>query len=276
MALRFANLGFREAAMTITGLPMKVVGRDATPMLGRDGTDTSYTTDTLNIGPGESYDVLFTAPAHYRRAGPRHLPALQPRLHALGQPGAGWVRRPDDGDPRLSRGHGRTAGLPEPLGGRSGMRIHATTLMLQDPRRRPAVIVLLLALLATSAATLGRGPATAAEPPPRRPQRTSASSAPRGSAVTRPTPIFNLTTKTGYISLPDGNTAFMWGYSSGSDDLPAPGTGALRERGRHRHRHPPQHLRGASVGRLPRAERRAGRRLCRRGPSGTRPAGSPR
>jgi FtsP/CotA-like multicopper oxidase with cupredoxin domain len=64
VALRFANLGFREAAMTITGLPMTEVGRDATPMRGRDGTDTSYETDTLNIGPGESYDVLFTAPDH--------------------------------------------------------------------------------------------------------------------------------------------------------------------------------------------------------------------
>jgi FtsP/CotA-like multicopper oxidase with cupredoxin domain len=64
VALRFANLGFREAAMTITGIPMTVVGRDATPMLGRDGTDTSYVTDTLNIGPGESFDVVFTAPPH--------------------------------------------------------------------------------------------------------------------------------------------------------------------------------------------------------------------
>ncbi len=62
VALRFANLGFRESAMTIAGIRMRVVGRDATPMTGRDGTDTSYETDTLNIGPGESYDVLFTAP----------------------------------------------------------------------------------------------------------------------------------------------------------------------------------------------------------------------
>ena len=36
-------------------------------------------------------------------------------------------------------------------------------------------------------------------------------------------PIFNLTTKTGYISLPDGNTAFMWGYSNGSDGFQHPG-----------------------------------------------------
>ncbi len=64
VALRFANLGFREQAMTLAGITMRVVGRDATPMRGRDGTDTSYETDTINIGPGESYDVIFTAPAH--------------------------------------------------------------------------------------------------------------------------------------------------------------------------------------------------------------------
>lgn len=64
VALRFANLGFREQAMTLAGITMNVVGRDATPMLGRDGTDTSYETDTINIGPGESFDVILTAPAH--------------------------------------------------------------------------------------------------------------------------------------------------------------------------------------------------------------------
>jgi len=62
--LRFASLGFREAAMTLAGIPMKVVGRDATPMKGRDGTDTSYETDTILMGAGESYDVIFTAPTH--------------------------------------------------------------------------------------------------------------------------------------------------------------------------------------------------------------------
>jgi len=62
--LRFANLGFREAAMTLAGIKMQVVGRDASPMKGRDGTDTSYTTNTLLIGAGESYDAIFEAPAH--------------------------------------------------------------------------------------------------------------------------------------------------------------------------------------------------------------------
>ena len=70
VALRFANLGFREQAMTTAGIRMRVVGRDATPMRGRDGTDTSYETETLNIGPGESYDVVFTAPDHSGGSGP--------------------------------------------------------------------------------------------------------------------------------------------------------------------------------------------------------------
>jgi FtsP/CotA-like multicopper oxidase with cupredoxin domain len=70
VALRFANLGFKEAAMTLPGISMKVVGKDATPMLGRDGTDTSYETNTLSMGAGESFDVIFTAPAHSGGTGP--------------------------------------------------------------------------------------------------------------------------------------------------------------------------------------------------------------
>ena len=79
--LRFANLGFREAAMTLAGLTVKVVGRDATPMNGRDGTDTSYETDTLLMGAGESYDAIFTAPANHGTWRLRHLCSLQPPLH---------------------------------------------------------------------------------------------------------------------------------------------------------------------------------------------------
>ncbi len=63
--LRFANLGFKEAAMTLTGIKMRVVGRDATPMRGRDGTDTIYSTDVVDMGAGESYDVIFNAPAYH-------------------------------------------------------------------------------------------------------------------------------------------------------------------------------------------------------------------
>ena len=36
-------------------------------MRGRDGTDTSYETNTLSFGAGESFDAIFTAPPHQRR-----------------------------------------------------------------------------------------------------------------------------------------------------------------------------------------------------------------
>jgi FtsP/CotA-like multicopper oxidase with cupredoxin domain len=61
--LRFANLGFREEAMTLAGIKMKVIGRDATLLRNSDGTDTSYVTNTILVGAGESFDCLFTAPA---------------------------------------------------------------------------------------------------------------------------------------------------------------------------------------------------------------------
>jgi FtsP/CotA-like multicopper oxidase with cupredoxin domain len=61
--LRFANLGFKESAISLAGIQMRVVGRDSKIMRGRDGTDTSYETDTISISAGESFDVLFTAPA---------------------------------------------------------------------------------------------------------------------------------------------------------------------------------------------------------------------
>jgi len=54
--------------MTMAGIQMRVIGRDATLMRGltssglRDGADTSYETDTILIGAGESFDVIFTAP----------------------------------------------------------------------------------------------------------------------------------------------------------------------------------------------------------------------
>ena len=60
--LRFANLGFRESAMTLAGIKMRVIGKDATPMRGRDGTDTSYEASTVSFGAGESIDAIFTAP----------------------------------------------------------------------------------------------------------------------------------------------------------------------------------------------------------------------
>jgi hypothetical protein len=61
--LRFSNLGFRETAMTLAGIKMRVIGKDATPMKGRTGADTSYEASTVSFGAGESIDAIFTAPA---------------------------------------------------------------------------------------------------------------------------------------------------------------------------------------------------------------------
>jgi FtsP/CotA-like multicopper oxidase with cupredoxin domain len=67
--LRFANLGFLGASMTLDGIRLRVVGEDATPRRGRDGTDTSFLTNSVMLYPGNSADVIFTAPA-YRGPGP--------------------------------------------------------------------------------------------------------------------------------------------------------------------------------------------------------------
>ena len=62
--LRFANLGFERQSMSLTGIDMHVVGKDATLLRGRDDTNFSFSTNTIPIGPGESYDAIFTAPPH--------------------------------------------------------------------------------------------------------------------------------------------------------------------------------------------------------------------
>jgi FtsP/CotA-like multicopper oxidase with cupredoxin domain len=66
--IRLANLGYQEHAMTAAGLRVTVVGRDAA-RLANGAQDNSFDTDVLEIGPGESFDALFTAPAYTPGAG---------------------------------------------------------------------------------------------------------------------------------------------------------------------------------------------------------------
>ena len=61
--LRLANLGYQQHAMQLPGIPMHVIGQDAS-LLRNGTTDISYRTNTLYIGPGEARDVLFDAPAY--------------------------------------------------------------------------------------------------------------------------------------------------------------------------------------------------------------------
>ena len=60
--LRLANLGYEQQAMQLPGIPLKVVGEDAA-LLRNGSVNLSYMTNTVYIGPGETRDVLFTAPA---------------------------------------------------------------------------------------------------------------------------------------------------------------------------------------------------------------------
>lgn len=59
--LRVANLGYQHHALTLGGIPMRVVAKDASPLV-TSSVDLSYETNTVEVGPGESRDVLFTAP----------------------------------------------------------------------------------------------------------------------------------------------------------------------------------------------------------------------
>jgi FtsP/CotA-like multicopper oxidase with cupredoxin domain len=60
--LRFANLGFTKQNMTLSGIKMRIVGKDATLLRGRGGEDLSFDTHGIYIGVGESYDAIFDAP----------------------------------------------------------------------------------------------------------------------------------------------------------------------------------------------------------------------
>jgi len=58
--LRLANLGYQQHAMELPGIQLHVVGQDASH-LG----SSSYTTNTIFMGPGEARDVLFVAPGFH-------------------------------------------------------------------------------------------------------------------------------------------------------------------------------------------------------------------
>ncbi len=60
--LRLANLGYQNHAMTVDSIDLTIVGKDAS-LLKNGGNQQYVTTNTVDIGPGESRDVLFTAPS---------------------------------------------------------------------------------------------------------------------------------------------------------------------------------------------------------------------
>lgn len=83
-------------------------------------------------------------------------------------------------------------------------------IQLKQKIRKGAVLLLLSALLLSVSATSGARPAAAMSP------------SESGIVCTTGT-SFSLTAKSGYISIPDGNTIFMWGYALGSGAFQLPG-----------------------------------------------------
>jgi FtsP/CotA-like multicopper oxidase with cupredoxin domain len=61
--LRMSNLGYQNHSLTVDNVDLHVVAKDASLLRGRDGVSNYLTTNTVDIGPGESRDVLFHAPA---------------------------------------------------------------------------------------------------------------------------------------------------------------------------------------------------------------------
>jgi FtsP/CotA-like multicopper oxidase with cupredoxin domain len=62
--LRLINLGFEVHTMQLGGIKMRVVGKDATLLRGRNGSDLTYLSSAASISPGETVDAIFEAPAH--------------------------------------------------------------------------------------------------------------------------------------------------------------------------------------------------------------------
>ena len=60
--LRFVNVGYQQHSIQILGIPLKVIGQDATPVQGLGGEDLSYWKDTLYFAAGQTVDAVFTAP----------------------------------------------------------------------------------------------------------------------------------------------------------------------------------------------------------------------
>ncbi len=60
--LRLSNLGYQNHVMSVDNIDLTVVAKDASLLRGRDGTSNYLTTNGVDVGPGESRDVIFTAP----------------------------------------------------------------------------------------------------------------------------------------------------------------------------------------------------------------------
>jgi hypothetical protein len=56
--LRISNLSFDYYTLRVLGIPMRVVGKDAKLLRGPDGKNLSYYTNSVDLGGGETTDVI--------------------------------------------------------------------------------------------------------------------------------------------------------------------------------------------------------------------------
>ena len=218
--------------MTLAGIRMRVVGKDATPMRGRDGTDTSYVVNTVSFGAGESIDAIFTAPPHSGGAGAGRVRPLQPELPAVEQPGARRLRGAAD------RGAGSTP--PERCRRRRSPTNYPAP--RRDEHARTAIQVKRSGASRDTLASRScrprcwptPGPASAQQPPPIGIVCTD------GQLVGTTRTFTLIDADRVHQPRPTG-TSSTCGASRRREALPAPRPGALREPGRDRHRHPEQH-----------------------------------
>jgi FtsP/CotA-like multicopper oxidase with cupredoxin domain len=100
--IRIANLGFEEHSLMLPGIPLTVVGRDAKPLYGTrpdygvDGPvpgvrgDIQWTSNRVDFGPGESRDMIVTAPAASASAS-----ATNPDRYSFYDRNYGFVKKSD-------------------------------------------------------------------------------------------------------------------------------------------------------------------------------------
>ncbi len=61
--LRMSNLGYQNHTLSVDNIDLTIVAKDASLLKGRDGTTNYITTTSVDVGPGESRDVIFQAPS---------------------------------------------------------------------------------------------------------------------------------------------------------------------------------------------------------------------
>ena len=61
--LRISNLGYQSHTLTADNIDMVMVAKDGSLLRGRDSTLNYLTTTSVDVGPGESRDVIFEAPS---------------------------------------------------------------------------------------------------------------------------------------------------------------------------------------------------------------------